>query len=55
MPEKKKCKYVEKKYGCEKEFVDLEARNSFQLGKVTSSMIKCAWTQSLWIKGHYDK
>ena len=36
---KEECKYVEKKYGHKKEFIDLEARNSFQMGKVTASMI----------------
>ena len=31
-----------KKHGCKKEFVDMEARNDFKIGKVTTSMIKCA-------------
>ena len=40
--------YAVKKHGHKKEFVDLEARNSFQMGKVT-------WTQSSWIKRRHDK
>ena len=35
-------KHVEKKYGHKKEFIDIEARNAFKIGKVTPSMMKCA-------------
>ena len=38
----KEKEYVSLKYGYRKEFIDMEARNVFQTGKVTSSMIKCA-------------
>ena len=34
--------HANKKYGHRKEFIDMEARNVFQTGKVTTSMIKCA-------------
>ena len=34
--------YTKKKYGHRKEFIDIEARNLFKIGKVTTSMIKCA-------------
>ena len=35
-------KYVEKKYRHKKDFIDMEVRNSFQMSKVTISMIKYA-------------
>ena len=38
----KEKEYVNKKYRYRKEFIDMEVRNVFQTGKVTTSMIKCA-------------
>ena len=35
-------KYAERKYRYKKDFIDIEARNTFNIGKVTASMIKCA-------------
>ena len=34
--------YIKKKYGYKNDFIDIEARNAFRVGKVTTSMIKCA-------------
>ena len=38
---------VLKKYGYKKKFINMEARNSFLMNKVTASRIKCVQTQSL--------
>jgi len=35
-------RYAKKKYGYKVDFIDLEARNTFSVNKVTTSMIKCA-------------
>ena len=40
---KEESEHIEKKCGCRKDFIDLEARNSFQMGKVTAPMIKCIY------------
>ena len=37
-----KRKHAKKKLRCKKDFIDLEARNSFKLKKVVTSMIKCS-------------
>ena len=36
-------KYIEKKFEYKADFIDIEARNSFQTNKVTTSIIKCAY------------
>ena len=36
-------KYVKKKFRYKADFIDIEARNSFQKNKLTTSMIKCAY------------
>ena len=35
-------KYVKKKFGYKADFIDIEARNSFQTNKIIISIIKCA-------------
>ena len=35
-------KYAEKKCGCNKDFINMKARNVFKIGRVVTSMIKCS-------------
>ena len=39
---KRNNKHTEKKYRCKKDFADLEARNTFKIGKKTIPIIKCS-------------
>ena len=34
--------HAKQKYGHKNDFIDIEARNTFRVGKITTSMIKCA-------------